>query len=105
MLAYGTSGSTHYEWSTTSVLRARRSGAVVIDVFSRLDVFERDEWTCYLCHVVLDPEADPFDPLSPTVDHVIPLTKGGDHSLANTKTACLRCNSIKGDRETTSTNS
>ena len=33
-----------------------------------------------------------------TIDHVIPLSKGGDHSRSNVVPACQRCNSQKGNR-------
>jgi HNH endonuclease len=96
-LTFGASGVSNYLWSTDAVSRARRVGAQIVDTFTREQVFERDAWTCYLCNTVLDPEAPLFDPLSPTVDHVIPLAQGGDHSLANARTACLHCNSVKAD--------
>lgn len=64
----------------------------------RLEVFQRDGWTCYLCDTELDPASHPFDLLSATVDHVIPLSRGGEHSMANVRCACLGCNSRKQDR-------
>ncbi|KOU17087.1 hypothetical protein ADK49_16930 [Streptomyces sp. WM6349] len=67
-------------------------------MFDRLDVFERDGWTCYLCGLPTDPHASPFSPSSPTVDHVVPLSAGGHHAMANARTACLGCNSSKQDR-------
>ncbi|MCK4518139.1 HNH endonuclease [Candidatus Babeliales bacterium] len=36
-------------------------------------------------------------PLAVTIDHVIPLSCGGEHSYRNTQLACFRCNSIKGN--------
>ena len=36
-------------------------------------------------------------PLSPTIDHVIPLSKGGTHEPGNCRLACFRCNAIKSD--------
>lgn len=54
----------------------------------RLQVLARDEWTCRYC------QAD-----ATTVDHVIPIAKGGDPiSLDNMVAACRRCNSSKGSR-------
>ncbi|NEB92435.1 HNH endonuclease [Streptomyces bauhiniae] len=67
----------------------------MIEPFDRLTVFERDSWTCYLCGHLTNPDASPFDPSSPTVDHIHPLSKGGHHTLANAGTACLGCNSSK----------
>ncbi|GAA0738693.1 hypothetical protein GCM10010199_62020 [Dactylosporangium roseum] len=86
-----------YDWATDAARRARLAGAVVVEVFDRLDVFERDEWTCRICHASVDRDASPFDPDSPTVDHVTPLSRGGEHSLANVQCAHLRCNSSKQD--------
>jgi len=33
-----------------------------------------------------------------TVDHVVPISKGGKHAEGNLVPACLRCNSSKGDK-------
>lgn len=84
-----------YSWATDAARRARLAGAQVIELFDRLDVFERDGWTCYLCRLATDPHASPFSPTSPTVDHVVPLSAGGVHAMANARTACLGCNSAK----------
>jgi 5-methylcytosine-specific restriction endonuclease McrA len=35
----------------------------------------------------------------PTMDHVVPLIKGGDHSVGNIVPACGRCNRRKHDRD------
>ncbi|MFE5368198.1 HNH endonuclease [Streptomyces mirabilis] len=86
-----------YDWTTDAVKRAALAGASVIDRFDRLQVFERDGWVCYRCEQPTDPDASPFDPISPTVDHVVPLSKGGDHTLANVRCCCLGCNSAKQD--------
>jgi 5-methylcytosine-specific restriction endonuclease McrA len=86
-----------YDWSTDAVKRAQLAGATVIDRFDRLQVFERDGWVCYRCERPTDPDASPFDVMSPTVDHVVPLSKAGVHTLANVRTCCLGCNSAKQD--------
>lgn len=35
---------------------------------------------------------------APELDHILPLSKGGAHSAANTQCACRECNSTKGAR-------
>lgn len=87
----------NYDWATGAMRRAALAGATVIDRFDRLHVFERDGWICYRCEQPTDPDTSPFDPISPTVDHVVPLSKGGEHTLANVRTCCLGCNSAKQD--------
>ncbi len=69
------------------------------DVFAPLDVHARDNWTCQLCWLPIDPEVAWPDPMSPSIDHVIPLSRGGAHALSNVQSAHLRCNSSKGDKD------
>lgn len=58
----------------------------------------RDGWTCQLCGDPIDQAVKVPHPLAATLDHVIPLAKGGAHSEANLQTAHFLCNSRKGDR-------
>lgn len=52
-----------------------------------------DARTCLYCGAKFD------DKCKPTLDHLIPLTKGGTHSAANLVVCCLSCNSRKGARD------
>lgn len=63
------------------------------------DVHARDGWICQLCLLPIDPEAAWPDPMSASVDHIVPLALGGAHSMANVQSAHLGCNSRKGDRQ------
>lgn len=92
------SGPGPWSWTDMAMRRARRLGATIVEPVARLEVFERDAWTCYLCDQVLERDADPFDVLSATVDHVIALRHGGPHTMSNVRCACLGCNSRKQDR-------
>lgn len=77
--------------------RARKRDAFVEDV----DIFvllERDEWVCGLCNEPIPKDAVWPDLEYRTIDHIIPLAKGGEHSYENTQAAHLSCNSAKGDR-------
>jgi hypothetical protein len=66
------------------------------------DVFERDNWVCHLCGDPI-PErlrvasfrAGVYEPLYPVVDHIIPLSKLGPHTMDNCATAHWTCNSQK----------
>ena len=60
----------------------------------------RDKWTCQLCKLPVKPFADcgKRDPLSPSVDHIVPVTLGGPHIYANVQLAHLECNRAKGNR-------
>jgi 5-methylcytosine-specific restriction endonuclease McrA len=59
-----------------------------VPAVNRREVLRRDHHACQYCgstrHL--------------TLDHVIPLSKGGKHSWDNVVTACERCNQSKSDR-------
>lgn len=60
----------------------------------RFDVLKRDSFTCCYCgstppKVVLE------------VDHIIPVSKGGDNNLLNLTTSCFDCNRGKSNKELT----
>lgn len=64
----------------------------------RLEIFERDDWTCGICDEAIDRDLSWPDPLSASLDHVTPLAKAGKHTRDNLQAAHLRCNLQKGDR-------
>lgn len=61
-------------------------------------VLDRDNWTCQICGAHLSSELrGTYDDRAPEVDHIIPLSLGGTHTLDNLQCACRRCNIIKGN--------
>jgi hypothetical protein len=62
-------------------------------------VHARDGWVCQLCGEEIDREAVAPAPWSPSIDHVMPLSRGGEHSMANVQSAHYWCNSVKSDGE------
>jgi len=80
-----------------SIRRARKAGAT-IERFLNVEIFERDDWTCGICDLPVDREASWPDPNMPSLDHIQPLSLGGDHSRANTRCAHLGCNVRRGNR-------
>jgi 5-methylcytosine-specific restriction endonuclease McrA len=78
--------------------RARKRGAQVVETIDPSRVFERDGFTCGLCGKRLAMGRSVPHPKAPTVDHIVPLANGGDHSYANVQAAHFICNSVKGNR-------
>jgi 5-methylcytosine-specific restriction endonuclease McrA len=78
--------------------RRLRTETAMAERFDPHEVFERDNWICGLCHTAVNPELTWPDPLSPSLDHVIPLAAGGPHSQANAQLAHWICNVRKGAR-------
>lgn len=70
--------------------RARLRNGVVERV-NRAGVILRDASTCYLCGKVLALA-------EVTLDHVIPIARGGAHAEWNLRVACRPCNASKGAR-------
>ena len=78
--------------------RALKAGASIGARFTNAEVFDRDGWVCGLCAEPVSRNATYPDPLSASLDHVIPLSRGGSHSLDNVQLAHLACNVSKGAR-------
>jgi hypothetical protein len=76
--------------------RAMQREAFVAPV-SRMQVYERDRWTCQLCRKPVRRDKVVPHPQAPTLDHVVPLSQGGTHEPANVQLAHYRCNTIKSD--------
>ena len=67
-------------------------GATVGERFTNLQVFERDHWVCGICGGGVDSGLKYPDPMSPSLDHVVPISKGGAHSFSNVQCSHLICN-------------
>lgn len=72
--------------------RRARTLSAETELFDRRDVFERDRWRCQLCGTKVDRALAWPHPRSASLDHVVPLSKGGPHSKANAQLAHLECN-------------
>lgn len=73
-----------------SVLRLRhqhRRRASLVR-YHRIVVFRRDEWLCQYC-------GRPLTRRDATIDHVIPVSQGGQTNYRNCVTACKPCNHRK----------
>jgi 5-methylcytosine-specific restriction endonuclease McrA len=71
-------------------------GASSAERFTLDDIFVRDAGICHLCGDLV--ERHGLGSLSATMDHVIPVTKGGHHTLENVKLAHRSCNTRKGNK-------
>ncbi|MBB2964742.1 HNH endonuclease [Methylobacterium sp. R2-1] len=86
----------HHDRVACARRRARQIGSEAVDPIA---VFERDGWRCQLCRRKTRRDHRGLKtPLSPELDHIIPLARGGDHTYRNTQCLCYPCNSAKGAR-------
>lgn len=78
--------------------KRRAAVAAKFENFPRLEIFIRDGWICQLCGTPVDKAAKPRAPLAPSLDHIVPLSRGGRHEVGNLAAACFPCNCSKNDR-------
>jgi 5-methylcytosine-specific restriction endonuclease McrA len=55
---------------------------------SRQMIYKRDDHMCQYCGSIKNL----------TIDHIMPRSRGGDNSWSNLVTACMHCNTHKGDK-------
>jgi len=77
----------HPEESRAHGLRRRALQAgVTIEPVNASEVYERDHYLCHVCRRLVPARER-------SLDHLIPLTRGGAHSMNNVALAHRRCNS------------
>lgn len=78
--------------------RRTRIKNVRYEVVTEADVITNHGADCHLCGRSIDFSLVWPHPQSKSMDHVIPIAKGGPHILANVKLAHLTCNMRKSDK-------
>ena len=94
------------KWATDHEYRDRRRAAKTryhrllasakSEPYTRQEIFARDGWVCGICDEPVDPDLRAPDPKSASIDHVVPLSLGGDDTPANVRLAHLGCNVSRG---------
>jgi hypothetical protein len=59
------------------------------------DVADRDGWRCGICGKTIGRNLVWPDPRSLSIDHIVPLSRGGEHEMSNVQASHLRCNVSK----------
>lgn len=74
-----------------SARRVRLAGNGVLERVSLTVLADRDRDRCGVCGRKVNVKER-------SIDHIVPVSKGGEHSYANTRLAHRRCNSSRGNR-------
>jgi 5-methylcytosine-specific restriction endonuclease McrA len=69
--------------------KARLRNAPVVEIIDRAYVYDRDNGMCHICRRKVARK-------SFTLDHLVPLARGGEHSTRNVRVAHFSCNSRRG---------
>lgn len=80
--------------------RNKRTQDCYVEQVSKHTVAKRDKWRCQLCRKKVNQDLAYPHPMSWSLDHVIPLSLGGEHSYANAQLAHLACNIRKRNKIT-----
>ncbi len=94
----GKNGKTHtyaYKVKAIWITRLKQARQKVVkyigkikgmNVYSTKEIFERDGYKCRICKKDEDL----------TIDHIVPMSKGGDNTKDNLQVLCMKCNQFKG---------
>ena len=61
-------------------------------------IAKRDSYLCHLCNQIVDMDIKRTDKMGATIDHILPLSKGGLDTMENVALAHWICNIRKGNR-------
>lgn len=78
--------------------RAQMRANGPIERFSMHEIGDRDNWLCGICQDAahpVDPVCKRPDPLSPSIDHIMPIALGGTHARTNVQISHWFCNQEK----------
>lgn len=86
------------DYAKADAIRRAHLATVVVETFDRREIYARDRWVCGICGRKVDWRLAYPHPQSASLDHIVPVSKGGDHTRANTRLAHFGCNSARGNR-------
>jgi len=102
--AYRITNSEHHKaWRKTNINKLRDFNrkrhalkhTTQIESINEKTVYLRDGWKCQHCKKRVDKNLRWPNPLSPSLDHIVPLSQGGTHTYNNIQLAHLKCNLSK----------
>lgn len=84
-------------WATMRNHRQRaKHYGVPYESINRLRIYERDGWRCGICTKQIDQELKHPHPMAVSLDHIVPISRGGGHLKTNVQASHWQCNIDKG---------
>jgi len=77
--------------------KRRHAKMIMGDKIDSLTVFELFDWQCIICDKEIHQDMSENHPHGPSLEHVIPLSRGGTHTWFNVGPAHVQCNRDKRD--------
>jgi len=82
------------EYKRRSKLLRRAVQAIALSIQSLESMYRAQYGRCYYCGIEMNNITN--DPKMRTLEHIIPIARGGKHHLGNVAWVCLHCNTSKG---------
>lgn len=74
------------------------TSAFYVKKSERLAIYDRDGWSCQICHLPVQPDSYYLSDWYPTLDHIVPQSEGGGESLDNLRCVHRFCNLSRSNR-------
>lgn len=88
-----------YRRARKAARRAKQRGANGAEFINPIKVFMDAGWKCQICGKPTPQRLrGTIHKRAPELDHIVPLSKGGQHTWSNVQCACRECNGWKSDR-------
>lgn len=88
----------HRRWNVKKERRRKAAFTKESGSISLQALVLRDNGICWLCGKPCNIDADSNDNEYPSIDHVVPISKGGKDEWSNIKLAHRLCNSLRGNK-------
>lgn len=93
-------------WRSKNVEKIKSKGkrrrvflrGIFSETIDSIHVYETHNWICGICGKKIDKKLEWPHPKSISLDHIIPISKGGTHIYSNVQPTHLRCNLSKFNR-------
>lgn len=82
-------------WRAQKHVRRARKRGVEHEVIDLPTLLDRDRFKCGICAKAISLKHRYPHPLSPSIDHIIPLSRGGSHTWKNVQASHHACNQEK----------
>ena len=81
-----------------AALQRQTNTGLPTERFPSVEIYERDGWVCGICGTAIDRTISWPDRMSASIDHIIPVSRGGSHVKENVQASHLRCNISKSNK-------
>ena len=92
---YCSSCSAERRRTTNRRKNVKRRGVATLKTYSLAEIGARDKWRCHLCRRRVNPELSGRHDRGPTIDHLVPVSAGGEDIPENVALAHRECNVLR----------